>query len=435
MRVSVFGLGYVGCVSAACLARDGHEVIGVDVSPEKVHLTNSGRSPIVEAGLEELMSEMVKAGRLRSTQDGATAVQDTEISVIAVGTPSNHNGSLDLKYIERVSQKIGEAIAEKEDYHLIIERSTILPGTVMNTMVPILEKHSGKSVGAGFGVSMNPEFLRESSAIHDYDHPGQIVIGEYDPRSGDLVAELYKSVNAPVVRTSIATAEMVKYVYNTFHAVKIAFANEIGNLCKSHEIDGREVMDIFCGDKELNISTAYLKPGFAFGGSCLPKDTRALVYRAKEHDIDIPLLNSLLPSNECQINRGIEMVERTGRKKIGVLGLSFKSGTDDVRESPMVPLIETLFGRGYDIRVYDESIKLPDLVGTNKSFLKREIPHISSLILPTVSDVLRHSEVVVLTPAFRGTTPALRHDQCLIDLNGVLQLDKFSGGSYDGICW
>ncbi len=435
MRVSVFGLGYVGCVSAACLARDGHEVIGVDVNLEKVETTNGGKSPIVEPGLDDLIREMVQSGRLTATQDGTAAVHNSDISLITVGTPSNHNGSLDLKYIRRVSQNIGAALATKDDYHLIIERSTVLPGTVMDTVVPLLEEHSGKSAGDGFGVSMNPEFLRESSAIRDYDNPGQIVIGEFDRRSGDVVAELYQTVDAPVVRTSIATAEMVKYVYNTFHAVKIAFANEVGNLCKAHDIDGREVMDIFCRDTELNISAAYLKPGFAFGGSCLPKDTRALRYRAQERDVDIPLLNSLLSSNQRQIERGINMVERTGRNKIGILGLSFKSGTDDVRESPMVPLIETLVGRGYDVRVYDESIKLSDLVGANKSFLEREIPHIASLMLPTVEEVVSHAEVVVMTPAFREAPPAISEDQTLIDLNGNSQFNGTLRGSYEGICW
>lgn len=435
MRVSIFGLGYVGCVSAACLARDGHEVIGVDVNADKVAALTSGKSPIVEPGLDELIRNMVATGRLRATEDGIAAVGASDVSLITVGTPSRNNGSLDLKYIINVSREIGQALSMKDDYHLIIERSTVLPGTVISTVVPLLEKGSGRSAGDGFGVAMNPEFLREGSALRDYDRPGQVVIGEFDKHSGDLAAELYRSVDAPVVRTSIATAEMVKYVCNTFHALKIAFANEIGNLCKSHDIDGRQVMDIFCRDKELNISASYLQPGFAFGGSCLPKDTRALNYRAKQRDLEIPVLNAILASNQFQIQRGIEMVERSGRKKVGVLGLSFKSGTDDVRESPVVPLIETLVGRGYDVCVYDETIKLSDLVGANKLFLEREIPHISSLMLPTAEEVVRRAETIVVTPAYRQQLPALSESQTLIDLNGNTEQHVPQRGNYDGICW
>ena len=435
MRISVFGLGYVGCVSAACLARDEHDVVGVDVNAKKVQSLNSGRSPIVEPGLDTLISTSVKAGRLIATQDGSEAIRTSDVTLITVGTPSNRNGSLDLQYIERVSQEIGKVLKTKDTYHTIIERSTVLPGTVVKTVIPLLEQYSGKRAGVDFGVVMNPEFLREGSAITDYDKPGQIVIGQFDTPSGDVVSELYQSIDAPEVRTSIETAEMVKYVYNAFHAVKIAFANEVGNFCKAHEIDGREVMDIFCRDRELNISSAYLRPGFAFGGSCLPKDTRALNYRAKERDVEMPLFSSILQSNSRQIERGIEMIERTGRAKIGVLGLSFKAGTDDVRESPTVPLIETLVGRGYNVRVYDETIELGALVGANKSFLENEIPHISSLMLPSVEEVLTHAEVIVLTPAYGKGPPPVSDEQILIDLNGNAKTNGTMRGVYDGICW
>ena len=340
MRISVFGLGYVGCVSAACLANDGHEVIGVDVNPQKVEAVQAGRSPIIEPGLDELIEEAVKAEKLQATLDSRLAVHNSNISLICVGTPSNGNGSLKLDYVENVSREIGAALSDKQDYHVVVMRSTVLPGTVEDRLIPILEQHSDKSAGADFGASMNPEFLRESSAIQDYYHPSHIVIGELDRRSGDVVEQMYAAVEAPVVRTPIQTAEMLKYANNAFHALKVAFANEIGNLCKAQGIDGRDVMEIFCQDEQLNISPAYLRPGYAFGGSCLPKDLRALLYRAKERDLECQVLNAFVASNQSQVERGIQLVERTGRKKVGVLGLSFKSGTDDVRESPVVPLVE-----------------------------------------------------------------------------------------------
>ena len=314
MKVSVFGLGYVGSVTAACLARDGHTVTGVDVNPMKVEMVASGQSPVIESGLGELMSEVVGSGLLRATTDSQEAVLDSDVSMICVGTPSNGNGSLDLKYVEKVCAEIGTALATKDDYHVVVVRSTVLPGTVHQRVVPILEERSGKRAGVDFGVCMNPEFLREGKAIEDYYHPSQVVIGEFDSRSGSVVQRLYEAVEAPVVRTAISTAEMVKYANNAFHALKIAFANEIGNLAAAHGVDGAEVMDIFVRDTRLNISPSYLMPGFAFGGSCLPKDLRAILYRAKEVDLELPVLASVLQSNERQIRYGIEQVERTGLK-------------------------------------------------------------------------------------------------------------------------
>lgn len=418
----MFGLGYVGCVSAACLARDGHTVIGVDVNPQKLELVGSGRSPIVEAGLEELLGEVVAAGRLSVTLDGRSAVQDSDVSVICVGTPSKGNGSLNLEHVEKVCSEIGVALAGKEGYHVVVVRSTVLPGTVQERLIPILEEQSGKQAGADFGVCMNPEFLREGGAIEDYYHPSHIVIGELDPGSGEAVRQMYEAVEAPVIRTTLRTAEMVKYVSNAFHAVKIAFANEIGNLAQEHGVDGRQVMEIFCRDRRLNISPAYLKPGFAFGGSCLPKDLRALRYRGKERDLELPLLNAVLQSNQEQIQRGIRMVESTGRKRIAVLGLSFKAGTDDVRESPAVPLVETLAGRGYQVAVFDERVDPARLIGANKSFLERELPHIASMMRPTLDDALAEAEVVVIangSPTFRQVASLLQDGQVLIDLVGI----------------
>ncbi len=438
MKISIFGLGYVGCVSAACLAHDGHEVIGVDVNPDKVELVKSGRSPIIEPGLEELIHEVVSTNRLHVTLSSEEAVHNSEISLICVGTPSNSNGSLKLDYIANVCTQIGDALATKEDYHTVIMRSTVLPGSLEEKVLPILEKHSGKSAGHDFGLCMNPEFLRESSSISDYYNPSFIIIGASDQRTGNIVEQMYKAVDAPFIHTSIKSAEMLKYACNTFHAVKIVFANEIGNLCKAQGVNGQEVMEMFCQDRQLNISPTYLRPGFAFGGSCLPKDTRALLYRAKERDVGAPLLNAILPSNQGQIEYGIKMVENTGYKKIGILGLSFKSGTDDVRESPVVPLIETLVGRGYQVCVYDEQVELSRLVGANKSFLEWEIPHIASLMRPSIEEVVTQAEVVVVTngsATFRHLPDLMQPDQVLIDLVGIVRKNGEVQSEYEGICW
>jgi GDP-mannose 6-dehydrogenase len=438
MNVTVFGLGYVGCVSVGCLARDGHRVTGVDVNPEKVAMTAAGRSPVLEPRLNGLIADAAKTGRLTSTTEVEAAVRRSDVSIVCVGTPSNGNGSLNLEYAERVCSQIGAALATTDRYHVVSIRSTVLPGTTESRLIPLLERHSGRKAGVDFGVCMNPEFLREGTAIDDYDQPCHIIIGELDSRSGDAVATLYASIAAPVVRTSIRAAEMVKYVNNAFHAVKVVFANEIGSLCKAHGIDGREVMDIFCQDRRLNISPAYLKPGFAFGGSCLPKDLRALVYRAKDRDVDVPLLAAALNSNAKQVQRGIHMVESTGRKKVGVLGLTFKAGTDDVRESPTVSLVETLVGRGYQVSVYDEHVEPARLMGSNKAFLERELPHIASLMRGSLDEVTSQAEVVVVTnrsPAFERVGLGMREGQILIDLAGIPVATHTMRAGYEGISW
>ncbi len=438
MRISLFGLGYVGTVSAACLAASGHEVVGLDVNARKLDTLRSGRAPVIEPGLDELVAEATAAGRLRVTDDVQAAVGASDVSLVCVGTPNRPNGSIDLAAVETVCRQIGEALASKDDYHVVVIRSTVLPGTVRNRLVPVIEGAAGKTAGAGFGVSMNPEFLRETSAVADFFGPSVTVIGELDERSGNAVEAIYDAIDAPVVRVDLETAEMVKYANNAFHATKVIFANEIGNLAKAHGIDGRRVMDILCQDSQLNISPAYLRPGYAFGGSCLPKDTRALVYRAKELDVEAPLLGALLPSNELHIRRAIEFVERSGHKKVGILGLSFKAGTDDVRESPMVPLVETLVGRGYEVAVYDEHVRLSKLVGSNKSFLEEEIPHIAQLMRSDLDEVVAESEVVVVgnsTPAFRSVPGRLRSDQLLVDLVGMDGGATATRGAYEGICW
>ncbi len=439
MKISVFGLGYVGTVSAACLARDGHEVIGVDVNQEKVNSITAGRATVGEPGLAELVGEVCRSGQLRAVVDCAVAVQQSDVSLICVGTPSNGNGSLKLTYVENVCREIGEAIANKDSYHVVVVRSTVIPNTVHSRVIPVLEQASGKRAGRDFGVCMNPEFLREGSAIADYDQPSLIVIGELDSRSGDCIEAMYEKVDALSIRTSLQTSEMVKYANNAFHALKIVFANEIGNICKVHNVDGQEVMEIFCQDKRLNISDAYLKPGFAFGGSCLPKDLRALMYDAKINDVECPVLGEVLNSNQRQIQAGIEMIEKTGCKNIGVLGLSFKAQTDDVRESPVVPIIETLLGRGFSVSVFDENVVPDQLIGSNRAFLDRELPHIASLMRNTIGEVIEDSEVLVVTngsSAFHEISSVARNDQIIIDFVGNnKESSQQRNGNYRGICW
>ncbi len=436
MKLSIFGLGYVGCVSAACLSRRG-DVIGVDVNPVKVELVNEGRSPIVEPGIAELIAEGVAAVRLRATTDAREAVLNSEISLVCVGTPSNANGSLDLKYVERVCQEIGSILREKKDRHLVVIRSTMLPGTVDSLIAPTLETHSGKKVGVDIDLCVNPEFLREGKSLKDFYSPPFTLIGVADERVEERVAELYADIDAPVFVTSIKTAEMVKYASNCFHALKVTFANEIGNICKAVGVDSYDVMRILCADTKLNISPYYLMPGFAFGGSCLPKDLRALNYKAKEVDVPVPVLSAILPSNRLQVERAVEMVLRTGRKRVGVLGFSFKAGTDDLRESPMVTLIETLVGKGYQLAVYDRDVSLARLFGANKDYIEREIPHISQLMRPTIEEVLADSEVIIIGnrgEGFREIESKLRGDQTILDL--VRLFDRPSDDlSYQGICW
>ncbi|HEX8707363.1 MAG TPA: UDP-glucose/GDP-mannose dehydrogenase family protein [Pyrinomonadaceae bacterium] len=437
MRLSVFGLGYVGCVSAACFAKEGHEVTGVDVNATKVEIINSGRSPIVEAGIGELIGEMVAAGRLRAVTDSAAAIRDSEISLICVGTPSHANGSLDLTYVERVCQEIGAALKTKGEHHIIVIRSTMLPGTIESVVAPTLEAHSGKKAGRDFGVCINPEFLREGTSLKDFYAPPFTLIGADQEDVAASVRKLYAGINAPLFVTPIKAAEMVKYACNCFHALKVSFANEIGNICKGLGIDSHQVMDAFCQDTKLNLSPYYLKPGFAFGGSCLPKDLRAITYKAKELDVEVPVLSSILPSNRGQIERAVEMILRTGKKRIGVLGFSFKAGTDDLRESPMVALIETLIGKGMQLEIYDRDVSLARLFGANKEYIEREIPHISQLMRAEMGEVLEAADVLVIgnkAEEFRALESRLREDQIVIDL--VRLFDDGPGrGQYQGICW
>jgi GDP-mannose 6-dehydrogenase len=435
MKINVYGLGYVGSVSAACLAAAGHDVLGIDIDQTKVDHINRGLSTVIEPGLEELIGSTVASGKLRAATRGEP---DAELSLVCVGTPSNDNGSLCLDYVTRAAAQIGESIARTGAYHVVCVRSTVLPGTVENVLIPVLEKHSGLRAGRDFGVCMNPEFLREGTSIRDYSQPPFTIVGELDQASGDVVAPLYSSLPAPVLRTSLATAEMVKYTCNAFHALKITFANEIGNTCKRLGLDGREVMNIVCRDERLNISPVYLQPGFAFGGSCLPKDVRAILHRAGEVDLELPLLRSILPSNSNQINHVFRLIKKTGKKRVAMLGLSFKHGTDDLRESPMAELAEMLIGKGYDVSIYDREVSLARLHGSNKAYIEHAIPHISSLLKGSVEIAMEGAEVVVIakrSPEFLTVLNSRMPEQHVIDLVGVVEAGRNGQEAYEGVCW
>jgi GDP-mannose 6-dehydrogenase len=427
----------VGTVSAGCLANDGHEVIGVDPLPAKVDLINRGQSPIIEAEIGEIVADTVKAGRLRATVDPVDAINNTELSFVCVGTPSQPNGNLDLRYIRRICEQIGQVLKTKSSRHVVVIRSTILPGTMHKIVIPTLEELSGKKVGTDFGVCNNPEFLREGSAVKDFRNPPKTVIGEVDQASGDSLAKLYEKLDAPLIRTDLETAEMVKYVDNSWHALKIGFANEIGSVCKSLGLDAHKVMKIFCQDRKLNISTAYLTPGFAFGGSCLPKDLRALSYQAKMHDLQLPILTSILPSNEMQISRGLQLIVEKGQPRVGILGFSFKAGTDDLRESPLIEVIERLIGKGYDLRIYDKNVNIASLVGANRDFILNHIPHISKLMVQDIGAVLNHAQTVVIgnkDPEFSGVPARLNEGQFLVDFVRIIE-GRSKDGKYNGISW
>ena len=437
MKISIFGLGYVGAVSAGCLASDGHDVIGVDPNATKVELINKGITPIIEKDIGEMVANTAKLGKLRATTDVRAAVAGSDISLICVGTPSQLNGNLDLSYVRRVCEEIGSALKDKSSFHVVVARSTMLPGSMRSVVIPALEEASGKKAGKDFGVCNNPEFLREGTAVFDYYHPPKTVIGESDPKAGDMLVKLYEKMEAPLIRTSVETAEMVKYTDNTWHALKVAFANEIGNVCKAVGIDGHKVMEIFCQDTKLNLSPYYMKPGFAFGGSCLPKDVRALTYKGRSLDLELPVLNAILPSNQAQVQKGVDMITNHGKRRIGILGFAFKAGTDDLRESPLVELIEALIGKGYELKLYDRNVNLAALTGANKDYILNHIPHISRLMVQDMAEVLNFAEVLVIgngAAEFKTVPDNLKTGQVVVDL--VRISPKLSeAGKYDGICW
>jgi GDP-mannose 6-dehydrogenase len=437
LKISIFGLGYVGTVSAGCLAQDGHEVIGVDPVRIKVDFINEGQCPIIEPGIGEIIIRSAEAGRLRATCDPIEAICETELSFVCVGTPSQINGNLDLQHIRRTCEQIGAALKNKTSQHTVVVRSTIVPGTMQKVVIPALEESSGKTAGVDFGVCHNPEFLREGTAVKDFKAPPKTVIGEINQCSGDILEALYANLEAPLVRTSLKNAEMVKYVDNSWHALKVGFANEIGNICKSLDVDSHEVMKMFCLDRKLNISSAYLLPGFAFGGSCLPKDLRALTYQARINDLELPILSSILFSNELQVKHGLHLITKNGHNRIGILGFSFKAGTDDLRESPVIELIERLLGKGYDLLIYDKNVNVASLVGANRDFILNKIPHISRLMVDDMGAVLQHAQTVVIgnkDPDFDDVPRRIRKDQQLVDLVRIGN-QRSGDGSYSGICW
>ena len=436
MRISIFGLGYVGAVCAGCLSSRGHEVVGVDISATKIDLINSGKSPIVEPGLEPLLEKGIRTGMLRGTTDFAAAVRDTEVSFICVGTPSKKNGDLELNYIESVCREIGYVLRDKTERHTVVVRSTVLPGTVKNVVIPILEDCSGKKAGVDFGVAVNPEFLRESTAIKDYDFPPMTVIGELDSQSGDLLQEIYQELDAPIIRKDIAVAEMIKYTCNVWHAAKVTFANEIGNIAKASGVDGREVMEVVCQDHKLNLSSYYMRPGFAFGGSCLPKDVRALTYRASQLDVEHPMLGAIMRSNVAQVQNAFDIIASHDKRKVALLGLSFKAGTDDLRESPLVELAEMLIGKGYELSIYDSNVEYARVYGANKEYIESKIPHVSSLLNSDFEQVIARSEIIVLgngDEKFRALAHNAPDGKQVVDLVGFM--NAATRGGAEGSCW
>ena len=442
MKIAIFGLGYVGVVSAACLARDGHEVLGIDPNSVKTDLVNQAKSPIVEPGLEALMQSTVAAGRLRASADHASAVRHCDLMLVCVGTPGAANGSLDLRYVRRICEQIGEALAGLKEFKIVAIRSTLLPGSMQSVVIPTLEKASGKRAGEHFGVCINPEFLREGTAIYDYDHPAKTVIGANDERTAAPVRAIYAKLEAPMIVTDLRTAEMVKYVDNSWHALKVTFANEMGRLAKAMNVDGRALMRLFCMDTKLNISPTYLRPGFAFGGSCLPKDVRALTYQGKLLDVETPVLSSILASNHLQVDRALTLIRETTHRRIGLLGLSFKEGTDDLRESPIVTLAEQLIGKGFELLIFDRNVKLASLVGANRDYILNHIPHIGRLLVDDPAELFAKSDVVVIATAEKEFASLIARNgsgKVVIDLVGTGDLSNpatlHALKSYDGIAW
>jgi GDP-mannose 6-dehydrogenase len=431
-------MGYVGVVSGACLARLGHEVIGVDVNAGKVGLIAAGRSPIVETGIDELMAEMVQGGRVAATTDAASAIERSDVTFISVGTPSERSGAPALGALDAVAEEIGRAIGRKSTPHTVVVRSTVPPGTVEQRVAPILTRSSGRALGAGLELCSNPEFLREGSAIRDFGQPPFTLVGSTGEQGFAVMQEVYRDVKAPLIRTSVQTAESIKYLCNIFHAVKIGFANEIGSVLKPLGVDAREAMRIFCEDRILNISSAYLRPGFAFGGSCLPKDLRGFLSLAQAQGVDLPFLGNLLASNQQHVERAFQMIARGGRRKVALFGLAFKPGTDDLRESPLVTLAERLIGKGFDLAIYDRHVEVARLVGSNREFIDREIPHLERLLRPTPEATLDGAGVIVIGHAAQAEVAAVaaaHAGRSIVDLQGVKDLERLHGADYQGICW
>lgn len=437
MRISVFGLGYVGCVSAACLCESGHEVWGIDVDESKVKFLLDGKSPIVESELPELIAKHRAAGRLQATTSIEEAVQKTDMALICVGTPSLPSGALNTEYARRVCEQIGAAMKNLNRDYTVVMRSTLLPGTTRRELLPRLEQFSGKAEGSGFHIAYNPEFLREGTAVADFFAPPKTVVGAEREATAKRVSELYAGLPGAFHLTRIEEAELVKYADNVFHAIKVVFGNEVGAIAKSVGVDSHRVMEVFCTDTKLNLSPYYLKPGFAFGGSCLPKDVRALAACARQQNLETPMLYSLMTSNVETVRRSVRAVQAFGKKRVGVLGLAFKAGTDDMRESPVVELVETLLGKGFDIKIYDRNVSLARLMGANKKFIETAIPHLAELLVPSAQDIAVHSDVVLVTykdDEFYPVLEKLTRQQIVYDLARVPNSDRIHA-EYHGVCW
>jgi GDP-mannose 6-dehydrogenase len=437
MNISVFGLGYVGCISLGCLAQSGHKVIGVDISKPKVDLINRGLPTIIERGMTEIFSQQRKEGRISATTDGVGAVKETDVSFICVGTPSGKNGHTDVTSVLKVVEEIAQGIGEKDTFHIVVIRSTVAPGTNEQT-VDIIERISGRKRNQDFAVVSNPEFMREGTAIRDYRAPALTLVGTTSNKAIEIMREIYSEINAPFVVTDVGVAELIKYVNNAFHAVKISFANEIGNICKKLGVDSHKLMEIFCLDKKLNLSPYYLKPGFAYGGSCLPKDLKAL--RTIAHDLyaECPVLESIERSNDLQKDILLNNVLSAGKQRIGFLGLSFKAGTDDLRNSPIVDVIEQLLGKGFDVRIFDRNVCLGQLVGTNREYILEKIPLISRFITDDVTELIERSEIIVVVnneEEFKNILEKTAKDTIIYDLVNINFKNRDSLGTYNGIAW
>ncbi len=435
--ISIFGLGYVGAVSLACLARDGHEVVGVDIDPTKLELVRAGRSPIIEEGMQELMRAVVNGGSVTVTDSLRTAILSTDVSFVCVGTPPRSNGNQDLGAMLRLAEEIGKVLPEKPTRHLIVIRSTVKPGTIEEIIKPTIESVSGLKAGVDFSLCFQPEFLREGTSISDYDNPPFTIVGTDDDYAMEELRAIFGHLPCEMIRTSIRTAETLKYACNAFHAVKVTFANEIGRVCQSANVDPHEVMKLLCMDRQLNISPAYLRPGFAFGGSCLPKDLKALLYMAKTNDVELPMLANVMTSNRVHVDHAISQVLEAGKRSVGFVGLSFKAGTDDLRESPLVSMVECFIGKGLDVCIYDPSVNIARLVGANRRFIEESIPHISSLMTADINKLVERSDVLVVamkSPEVLSAIARARPDQIVLDL-ARLPERRAGQAVYRGVCW
>jgi GDP-mannose 6-dehydrogenase len=437
-KISIFGLGYVGAVSLACLARDGHEMTGVDIDRTKLDLLRSGQAPIVETGIQELTRAVIRGGTVTVTDSVRDAILSTDLSFVCVGTPARTNGNQDLSAITRIAEQIGAVLPQKATRHVIVVRSTVRPGTVEEVVQPAIEAASGLKAGRDFSVCFQPEFLREGTSINDYDNPPLTVVGTHDDEAAEILRSVFGHLPCEFVHTSIRTAEMLKYACNAFHAVKVTFANEIGRISQVAGVDPNEVMKLLCMDRQLNISSAYLRPGFAFGGSCLPKDLKALLYLAKSKDVELPMLGNILPSNAAHIEHAIEQVLASGRRSVGMIGLSFKAGTDDLRESPLVIMAERFIGKGLQLSIYDPQVNIARLIGANRRYIEESIPHIASLMTADLAELVRNSDVLIAamkTPDVLGVLDAYtREDQLLLDIAGLPD-PRLQRAIYQGVCW